>query len=425
MARPGRAIIVDGVVQMGGNAVVVGSSPHGGGIGVIAQRDIRAGEVVFEEEAPLVAAQKSTREPLHMQLAKRVLNDDERDMILEQMAVIYPRSEDEVEPAVLARARQDYQKSVAKLMQEQRDAVTEGDRLLSEPEMLLLVLKIAFSSFMGGIFVAGAMFNHSCRPNILSQPRRTGPGTCMVATRAIAAGEELCFSYLTPLEQSYRQRSKKFEFQHLSPLASSPWPAEMESFSPRLEQQLAASDAAAGAKREGEGGEGDEEDEEGDITREEAEGHLCHMQDVLDSLEESYEMDRKAFLKEVMSIKEEAQGLLHPRHIVLCRINNMAVRAAHELLVARPHAQWAALMLQCTEEVNRTWNAELLGPDHCDLARVARDRHVALEYLIQHASETLFEAFPATFGTWQKASKAELAARKDAARIAELYDEHS
>ena len=49
----------------------------------------------------------------------------------------------------------------------------------------------------------------------------------------------------------------------------------------------------------------EEDEEEGAITRDEAEGHLCHMQDVLDSLEESFaakEMDSKEFLKEVRSL---------------------------------------------------------------------------------------------------------------------------
>ena len=47
---------------MGGDAVRVGTSSHGGGIGVFAIRDLNAGEIVLEEEAPLVASQKSMRE---------------------------------------------------------------------------------------------------------------------------------------------------------------------------------------------------------------------------------------------------------------------------------------------------------------------------------------------------------------------------
>ena len=152
MKRPGFVVIVDGAVQLGDSARV---APSAYGTGVLAARDIAAGEIVLVEEAPLVASQKSTREPLHMQLAKRVLQDDERDALLEQMAVIYPRSLDEVDPEVLARARTEYARSVQKLLQEQQEGAKEGVRLLSESEMLGLVLKIAFSSFMGGIFVAG------------------------------------------------------------------------------------------------------------------------------------------------------------------------------------------------------------------------------------------------------------------------------
>jgi len=201
------------------------------------------------------------------QLAKRVLQDDQRNAVLEQMAVIYPRSLDEVEPGTLVLARKEYAKSVQKLLHEQQQGVGGGNRQLSEAEMLLLVLKIAFSSFMGGIYVAGAMFNHSCRPNLLSQPRPHGaPGTCMMATCRVAAGEELTFSYLSPLEQSFVQRCKKFEFQHLCQLASSPWPREMESFSPALEQMIAAGTIAVGGRGAGDAGNGEEE-EEGELTK--------------------------------------------------------------------------------------------------------------------------------------------------------------
>ena len=84
-----------------------------------------------------------------------MLQDDQRDAVLEQMAVIYPRALDEVEPETLARAREEYAKSVQKLLREQQQGAAEGERQLDEAEMLLLVLKIAFSSFMGGIYVAG------------------------------------------------------------------------------------------------------------------------------------------------------------------------------------------------------------------------------------------------------------------------------
>jgi hypothetical protein len=68
--RAGFAEIVDSVVQLG-DAARVGKSSHGGGIGVLATRDIAPGEIVVVEEAPLIAAIKSTREPLHMQVPSR------------------------------------------------------------------------------------------------------------------------------------------------------------------------------------------------------------------------------------------------------------------------------------------------------------------------------------------------------------------
>ena len=79
---------------------------------------------------------------------------------------------------------------------------------------------------------------------------------------------------------------------------------------------------------------------------------------------------------QVLEVKEEAAGLLNARHIVLCRLNNMAVRAAHQLLSARPHQQWALLMLQCSEELSATWSPALLGNWRvraCVCARGRRD----------------------------------------------------
>ena len=50
-------------------------------------------------------------------------------------------------------------------------------------------------------------------------------------------------------------------------------------------------------------------------------------------------IESRVVIVQIVSMKDEAQRLLHPRHIVLCRLNNLAVRGAHELLVARPHPQ--------------------------------------------------------------------------------------
>jgi len=102
---------------------------------------------------------------------------------------------------------------------------------------------------------------------------------------------------------------------------------------------------------------------------------------------------------------------------------------------------------QCSRQVAQSWNSELLGPDHPDLARINMDKSVALTYLLEHAADALYAAFPGTqcagctstkrlqkstntetsgaaeeYGSWQKASKAELAAKNEALRIAALYE---
>ena len=99
--------------------------------------------------------------------------------------------------------------------------------------------------------------------------------------------QELTFSYLSPVEQSFKQRAHKFAFQHLCTLAPSPWPAEMEAFSARLEAELAGAEAERVRGGGGGGGGGEQGGEDEGLTRDEADGHVCHLQDVLDSLEEN------------------------------------------------------------------------------------------------------------------------------------------
>ncbi len=51
---------------------------------------------------------------------------------------------------------------------------------------------------------------------------------------------------------------------------------------------------------------------------------------------------------------------------------------------------------QCSQQVAQSWNSELLGPDHPDLARINMDKSVALTYLLEHAADALYAAFPGT-----------------------------
>ncbi|KAJ1491337.1 hypothetical protein T484DRAFT_1774780 [Baffinella frigidus] len=82
----------------------VRAMPHmGGGRGVFATRDIKAGEVIFSE-APLVPqapprSEEEAQEELHMQLTRRVLQAPtaDRSRLVAEMVTLYPRKLDEIE----------------------------------------------------------------------------------------------------------------------------------------------------------------------------------------------------------------------------------------------------------------------------------------------------------------------------------------
>ena len=57
----------------------------------------------------------------------------------------------------------------------------------------------------------------------------------------------------------------------------------------------------------------------------------------------------------------------------------------------------------CTHTHTHRDGAEAaVGPDHCDRARVASDVSSCLEFLMAHAPEALYAAFPGRLDTWQK-----------------------
>lgn len=77
----------------------------GGGRGVFALRDIRAGEVVHEEKPFLLLpqrrvssmegqqpVQKSLKEPVFERLARKILSGKDRESLVKKMAILHPRS---------------------------------------------------------------------------------------------------------------------------------------------------------------------------------------------------------------------------------------------------------------------------------------------------------------------------------------------
>jgi SET domain-containing protein len=104
--------------------------------------------------------------------------------------------------------------------------------------VLIVLLKVCFNAFQGGIYIKKGMFNHSCRPNCETfgggeRPGRNAGGPApgggggggggvggggaaseIVANTDIPAGTELSISYLFPIEQTHASRRHKFEKQH-------------------------------------------------------------------------------------------------------------------------------------------------------------------------------------------------------------------
>jgi len=350
----------DGVVIMGNEAVEVREmSGIGGGRGVFARRDIKVGEVVLEE-VPLVRAlpthQKSeegrvraTDEPLHMQLTRRVLQDPRRDLLLQQMEVLYPRTvdlheriHDDMDLEVYKRAKRHHADFVDKLVDKQQ--ATSAQPPLGEEEVLVVLLKVCFNAFQGGIYVKKGMFNHSCRPNCETFGAGERPGrnagdsaTCrkaseIVANTDIPAGTELTISYLFPIEQTHASRQRKFEKQHFCDIGPSPWPREVEALLFEDEQEFDES------------------------MRKEVLESLAQVEEALDHLDdllESGEATHKFAFKQLKSELQEAETLVPPNHLVVCRINNMIVRSANELIASqkKPNAAIVGTILRCSLEV--------------------------------------------------------------------------
>jgi len=266
--RVGQSVVMN-EVHISESAEVRSMPDMGGGRGVFATRDIKPGEVVFSE-APLVPqappkSEEEAQEELHMQIARRILQRPpaERRGLIGEMAPLYPRTLDELQPRIRETATEKYSEDVAALL----DAAGKAgfEELPEAPEVLRLVLQVVFNAFEGGLYIRKAMLNHCCRPNCMTfqtgqRVRADGSAVAIeksevVATQLIAAGAEITISYLesapaprapqrlmrasqlltarafrtqVPVEQSHATRSRKWEAQHLCPLQPSPWPAELE-----------------------------------------------------------------------------------------------------------------------------------------------------------------------------------------------------
>jgi len=386
-------VTADGVVVMGG-AVEVREVPGiGGGRGGFACRDIRVGEVILEE-TPLVRSlptnQKTEEgtvreedEPLHLQLTRRVLQDPQRDALLAQMAVLYPRSVGDMDADVYKRAKRHHADSVDKLVDQQRQSPSTPQPLLGEEDVLMVLLKVCFSALQGGIYIKKPMFNHSCRPNCETFAAGERPGrnagasaagsgaSEIVANTDIPAGTELTISYLSPIEQTHTSRKRKFEKQHFCNIGLSPAKilTSARSMLPlysKCTRTLTFEILCNQWPREMESLLWEDEKEFDDQMRKEVLESLAMVEEALDHLDdllESGEATHKFVFKQLKSELTEAETLVPPNHLVICRINNMLVRSANEMVRSqkKPSAALMASILRSSLHVLDAMHGGITG----------------------------------------------------------------
>lgn len=112
----------------------------------------------------------------------------------------------------------------------------------AEPDcMLRLMLTMRFNSFQSGLYFALAMVNHACRPNCAkfgpdAQRSRNADCSELVAIRDVLPDEELCISYLEPVEQARCVRVAVLHHQHFfAPEAPGPFAPACEAMDSVLE----------------------------------------------------------------------------------------------------------------------------------------------------------------------------------------------
>ena len=149
-------------LDMGQNVVVKSLGDCiGGGRGVFAKRDILPGEVVFED-IPIMTTLNCHGEPMHVQLARRILQCEDRSSLLTQIGCLYPQSLSELSSDMISKAHEKYGDTLAHLLS------IQAPPSLDQDEVLCILLKVCFSAFCGGLYVRKAMLNHSCRPNCIA-----------------------------------------------------------------------------------------------------------------------------------------------------------------------------------------------------------------------------------------------------------------
>ncbi|KAK3250695.1 hypothetical protein CYMTET_39935 [Cymbomonas tetramitiformis] len=420
----------------------------GGGRGVFAKQDIRAGTLLFTEHPAItVPDDRGEAESLHGAMTRQVIQSEHRVKLLASMAVLHPTALKSLPQAQLTLAREQHAHELKSLADKQ----TLEPRL-NEEEVLLVYLKMQMNAFYSGLYLNMAMINHACRPNCIKfSPKsistgveRQGADCAAVAyseARAvddISAGEEITWSYLHPPEQSHLSRQRLFQEQHYCDLGPSPFPEEMEAIPPNgssekeavvwimdLERSLDDMDArlAAGALSSTEALEEAQQMKARALERL-SEGHivLCRINHALIQARiDGPAREKRSALPSDSLMWARPPPPISTLALIGLQEREQASRALHRVLaeMAEPDPALAVALLKACLSV-REAQQKYMGAEHCDVATVMNDMQEAIVFLLTRAPQLLHESFP-QYDTVAKAARAENEYRKKFLYIRGLY----
>ena len=349
--------------------VRVGESETGGGRGVFASQDIRAGTLLIEEEPYVFPAGDGVR-PLHVHIAEHLLRTGDDAAFGE----LHPQSLDVLGPEERAAGEGQHG--------ERADAMVAGSgefAHLDRDTVLRTLLAVQFNAFDSGLYHVQSMVNHGCSPNAT---KSTPPGlSCsrIVACQDIKSGQEITIHYAAPVERSWEYRASTLRQQHYFALGPSPFGDQLDGPLDKAQGECARDLEAR-------------MDEGGDNS-----------------------------LDAALAILDAAHEGLPVSHLVTTRAYKGLLTALLSALSTAPDVTLALTVLATVLEI-QTRQAQYLGPDHLDVAATWEDLEHILSFLLSHDPDALFASYPNVYGSFRTASKSESVAKKHKNRIRRLYD---
>lgn len=399
----------------------------GGGRGLYVGESIRAGTTLLVEQHIQIGASTRTRSSGPRPTPAAYLRDmlfascNEGAVALDlALTVLHPIDLESVQPATLELVESENRLECNQLEQDVSTAVArEGDAAARNLHqyieaaakekdcMMRLLLTMRFNAFHSGVYFALAMLNHSCRPNCTKfgqDASRAQYPDCseLVAIRDIEAGEELCISYLQPVEQAHCVRSEILRHQHFfNACTPSPFPPGCEAL---------------------------HEDDGSSVLLLELRGIGEDLADMEHSPRKR--MKRIAFEDNISSVRARMDKSIGPEHLYRTRLSRFIVRycdvkmqrATDTLEQQRLILRQVIAAREVLQGMSRIWGKKTASTHH-DAATMHDVCAQAIEYALASGDKSFEEDMYRAIGvaTFTAASREESAHRRQFKVISQLY----